>query len=248
VALRDVDDDLAVAVEPARRVALELAGGPSVAGPGLPGEGGQVGSTPTPSIVQWRSRRTAVEGTASETPTSNVSPGLGGASKAAKSRPLVASVVRSTFRLPSTEVSTWATVTGTIGRSSRVVKTTASSVSVRIVATWVPPAIRTASACGAESQKVTSPRAAEGEKGGRRSAPGTSVVAIGNAVEAVEELVRHPGEGLDEVTPGSETLWSVHSDNAAGRAALASSTRSWKRRSSRLGTGRAIGHSSAGIM
>ena len=45
-----------------------------------------------------------------------------------------------------------------------VVKTIASSVSVRIVATCVPPAIRTASGCGAESQNVTSPRAAVGGK------------------------------------------------------------------------------------
>src|SRR3954468_15279766 len=43
------------------------------------------------------------------------------------------------------------------------------------------------------------------------------------------------------VTPGSDTLWSVHSGPFCWTRRLASSTRSWKRRSSRLGTGRAIG-------
>ena len=37
------------------------------------------------------------------------------------------------------------------------------------------------------------------------------------------------------VTPGSETLWSVHSGQRCWTRRLASSTRSWKRRSSRLG-------------
>ena len=42
------------------------------------------------------------------------------------------------------------------------------------------------------------------------------------------------------VTPGSETLWSVHSGQRCWTSRLASSTRSWKRRSSRLGAGRGI--------
>ena len=129
--------------------------------------GGQVGSTPTPSIVHRKSRRTTLAGAGSEMPTSSRLPATGGASKAAKSRPFVASVVRSTCFLPSGVVSTWASVTGTIGRSSSVVKTTASSVSVRIVAACVPPAIRMASGCAAESQNVISPRAAAG--GNRRT-------------------------------------------------------------------------------
>ncbi len=57
-----------------------------------------------------------------------------------------------------------ATLTGMIGRSSRVVKMIASSVAVRTVATCVPAATRTTSACGVESQNVTSPRAAFGGK------------------------------------------------------------------------------------
>src|SRR3954453_12026276 len=43
------------------------------------------------------------------------------------------------------------------------------------------------------------------------------------------------------VTPGSDTLWSVHSGQRCWTIRLASSTRSWNRRSSRFGTGSAIG-------
>src|SRR6476661_8944159 len=39
------------------------------------------------------------------------------------------------------------------------------------------------------------------------------------------------------VTPGSETLWSVHSGHRCWTSRFASSTRSWKCRSSRLGAG-----------
>src|SRR5690349_598780 len=39
------------------------------------------------------------------------------------------------------------------------------------------------------------------------------------------------------VTPGSETLWSVHSGQRCWTSRLASSTRSWKCRSSRSGAG-----------
>jgi hypothetical protein len=53
---------------------------------------------------------------------------------------------------------------GTIGRSSTVAKTIASSVSVRTVATCVPVGIRTTSGCGADSQNVTCERAAVGGK------------------------------------------------------------------------------------
>src|SRR3954452_6189477 len=42
------------------------------------------------------------------------------------------------------------------------------------------------------------------------------------------------------VTPGSDTLWSVHSGQRRWTSRLASSTRSWNRRSSRSGTGSAI--------
>src|ERR1700726_5228672 len=40
--------------------------------------------------------------------------------------------------------------------------------------------------------------------------------------------------------PGVETLWSGHSGHFCWTRRLASSTRSWKRRSSRFGTGSAI--------
>src|SRR5688500_19718092 len=46
------------------------------------------------------------------------------------------------------------------------------------------------------------------------------------------------------VTPGSDALWSVHSGQRCCTRRLASSTRSWNRRSSRLGTGSAIVSSS----
>src|SRR3954449_11117535 len=39
------------------------------------------------------------------------------------------------------------------------------------------------------------------------------------------------------VTPGSDTLWSVHSGHRRWTIRFASSTRSWKRRSSRFGVG-----------
>src|SRR6516162_1609985 len=42
------------------------------------------------------------------------------------------------------------------------------------------------------------------------------------------------------VTPGSETLWSVQSGQCRITWRLASSTSSWKRRSSRFGVGSAI--------
>src|SRR6266550_1977198 len=43
------------------------------------------------------------------------------------------------------------------------------------------------------------------------------------------------------VTPGSETLWSVHSGQRRCTRRFASSTRSWKRRSSRFGAGSTMG-------
>src|SRR4051794_21025686 len=46
------------------------------------------------------------------------------------------------------------------------------------------------------------------------------------------------------VTPGSDTLWSVHSGQRCCTSRLASSTRAWNRRSSRFGTGSAIVSSS----
>ncbi len=53
---------------------------------------------------------------------------------------------------------------GTIARSDTVVKTTASSVVVRSVATSAPAGITTSCSCGPESQNVMPPRAAAGGK------------------------------------------------------------------------------------
>lgn len=66
---------------------------------------------------------------------------------------------------PETEmVTSRSSELGTMGRSSTVVKTTASSVSVRSVETSVPARSRTVSGCGADSQKSTSAVAADGGK------------------------------------------------------------------------------------
>ncbi len=56
----------------------------------------------------------------------------------------------------------WANAQGTMASCSEVVKTTASSVSVRMVATSVPARTTTGSGRGAESRNVTSVRAAVG--------------------------------------------------------------------------------------
>src|SRR5690349_11139475 len=45
------------------------------------------------------------------------------------------------------------------------------------------------------------------------------------------------------VTPGSDTLWSVHSGQRRCTMRFASSTRSWNRRSSRFGVGSTSGTS-----
>ena len=86
-----------------------------------------------------------------------------------------------------------------IARSSTVANTIASEVSVRIVATCVPAGIVTVSGWGADSQNVT------GGPGGRRRVEADAdqleeldVVAVGDAVEPVDDLVRHPREQLDQ--------------------------------------------------
>ncbi len=76
------------------------------------------------------------------------------------SRPSANSLVPSVASPSSGQVARWASEHGTTDRSALVVKTTASSASVRTVATSVPAGTRTGSGCGAESQKVTSVRAA----------------------------------------------------------------------------------------
>ncbi len=96
--------------------------------------------------------------------------------------------------------------------SRSVAKTTASSVWVRTVATSVPVASTTGCCCGADSQNVTSARAADGGKSvipmrsrnARWFFSGTrlSRYTIWSAMWATVST---------RVTPGSETLWSVHS-------------------------------------
>ena len=57
---------------------------------------------------------------------------------------------------------------GTISSSRVVLNTIGSATSVRAVATWLSARTITGCGCGADSQKVTSPRAAAG---GRSSTP-----------------------------------------------------------------------------
>ena len=102
--------------------------------------GGSSGSTPTPSIVQLNCSRTAHRGTASVNPTISASPGSGGVLNAANGTRMRSWSVRAS-RIPSPEtagVSTEPNEQATIGRSSVVVNTTGSSVSVRSVAVRVP--------------------------------------------------------------------------------------------------------------
>ena len=133
--------------------------------------GGWRGSTPTPS-TRLSSRSTAAHrGTAADSPNRRVSPGCGAAAKTATSRPPKTSWPQSSGVVPASCRSTAASSQGTTVRSSSVAKATASSVSVRPVATSVPAGSTTGSGCGAESQKVTSARAAEG---GKRVTPSRS--------------------------------------------------------------------------
>ena len=62
----------------------------------------------------------------------------------------------------------WANAHGMMSRARVVLKTTGSWMSVRGVATWLSARTRTVWGCGADNQKVTSPRAAAG---GRSSTP-----------------------------------------------------------------------------
>ncbi len=79
--------------------------------------------------------------------------------------------LRSSGEEPASCRSTDSSSHGTIVRSSSVAKATASSDSVRLVATSVPTGSTTGSSCGAESQNVTSARDAAG---GKRLTPSRS--------------------------------------------------------------------------
>lgn len=76
----------------------------------------------------------------------------------------VRSCVLSTAGSPLCCTSSWRNSHGTTLSSRSVAKTTASSLSVRTVATSVPTGTAIASSCGADNQNVTSVRAAEGGK------------------------------------------------------------------------------------
>ncbi len=126
--------------------------------------GGWRGSTPTPS-TRLSSRTTRMHrGTTAGRAKSMASPASGRGWKHGTSAPSASRAVRSDCSPVAWTVTSRSSSLGTIGRSSAVAKTTASSVSVRSVETSVPARSRTVSGCGAESQKSTSARAAAGGK------------------------------------------------------------------------------------
>ncbi len=92
------------------------------------------------------------------------SPGLGDSAKHITSLLSARSVVRSLTASPRICVTRRSRVQGTMRRSRSVAKTTASSRSLRRVAISAPTGTRIVSSCGADSQKVTSVRAADGGK------------------------------------------------------------------------------------
>ena len=123
--------------------------------------GGLRGSTPTPDTRQSSLITTAPAGTAFDRPIIKASPTTGDGWKQAKPAPPRLSVNSS--RTPSAgAAAAWDRLHGTMFRLSMVEKTIGSAMSVRAVATSVSARTSTACGCGAESQKVTRPRAAEG--------------------------------------------------------------------------------------
>lgn len=124
--------------------------------------GGCRGSTPTPSTRLSSSIPTAQCGTAALSPSSMQSPGRGASEKHITSLPSARSAVRSATGSPLCWTTRCLNSQGTTVSSCSVAKTAASSLSVRVVATSVPSGSRIGSSCGAESQNVTSVRAAEG--------------------------------------------------------------------------------------
>ncbi len=116
-------------------------------------------------MSQLKRSVTAHEGTASERPTRSTSSGFGTLSKQ-KNDVLAssASVWSLTSFSPASCEARRERELGTIGRSPMVVKTIASSVSVRKVAACVPGRIWMVDACGPASQNVIAARAAVGGK------------------------------------------------------------------------------------
>ena len=95
-----------------------------------------------PSMVHWNCSRTAHRGTASLRPTSKASPGPGsfGERSERHAHPQLIGAVGAIGRPSSVTLAVFTVVSvhATIGRSSTVVNTTGSSVSVRKVAARVP--------------------------------------------------------------------------------------------------------------
>lgn len=133
--------------------------------------GGWRGSTPTPSTRLSRRTATMQRGTAVGSPNSRASPGSGRDWKHGMSLPAPSGAVRSVWSPDTGAVTSRTSELGTIGSSSEVENTTASSDSPREVATSVPDGSRTVSGCGADSQKSTSARATVG---GNRVTPSRS--------------------------------------------------------------------------
>ena len=205
--------------------------------------GGHNGSTPTPWIGPRNSTRTAHRGTGSDRPRYSASSGRGVSLNTPKLRAIRTSSVWSTVSASGSPVPVRMAVSehGTIARSSMVAKTSDSVVSVRSVAALVPAGTVNSAVAGAESQNVTGAVAGTGginrnpmrSRNFRYSRSGTrfSRNSIWSVMYANVSM---------SVIPGSDTLWSVHSGHWRITIRLASSTRSWKRRSSRSGAGSAI--------
>src|SRR5262245_3048041 len=119
-----------------------------------------------------------------------------------------------------------------------VEKSTAGRVSVWRVATSMPRRISRTPVDGAVSQKVSSAvagtagrgRAPMSSRNFRKSRSGTSFSRYSRM------SVIHANSSIS-ITPGSLTLWSVHSGQYSGIRRLASSTRSWNVRGSIAGAG-----------
>ena len=130
--------------------------------------GGRRGSTPRPDTWQPILKTTAQWGTASDSPISRASPTAGAAEKQRKPDGPDSAAVMSAGASPTGCMPARANEHGTISSSRVVLNTIGSATSVRAVATWVSVRTITGCGCGADSQNVTSPRAAAG---GRSSTP-----------------------------------------------------------------------------
>ena len=205
MAAGDVQDDLAGAVEAAGAVPVDLARRSSRPRSRPPRPAGAAGGRRRRRRPGCRaSSATAQCGTAAVSPNSRQSPGRGASAKQSRSLPSARSEVRSTDRPRRCCWTTrYANPQGTTASSRSVAKTTASSLSVRTVATSVPT--------GQPDRLVQRRRQPEGDvgaRGGRREEGDPDeveegeVVLLGDAVEPVDDLVGHVGDRLDERDAG----------------------------------------------